>query len=450
MSDINFTDRDLTKVNEHDKNKKSQEARKIRFTGKTASKIANKWTNYYKKKAVQTAQDLKLATYSYDSYIDYANNNATTVDENYISKLEEKMKRLENLKFIYERKAKNSFIFFRTLGIPIRKLQESKAVKLKEKMFSTMKKNGNLIFAKGKNIENEEINIDSINQDNVKQMVDDMFKEQGNNYTSEDTVNMNTEKPFDNILGGNVDFSPPAISEFQYPTEVIPPVYNEKLGKPEQNYNLSFDNKGTGLDNGNNISSSIYRMKKDEIIQDDLSIPDVTNLNFGENDINSYNRESVEVAPERDELKEETKSVEMGLNDTIDDIINKADNGGVSIEDLEQLRRALDAERNKSKELKKELEEKRIKEAEATREAERAEQAKQEKLKFVNDALLAYKEENERLINESKQLDESAQQKISKKQQAMSTIASLNEMIGPTAVNIRSTNSDINNAYKGK
>lgn len=445
MSDINFTDRDLTEVKEHDKNRKSQEARKIRFTGKTAEKIANKWINHYKKKAVQTAQELKAAQNSYDSYVNYINNDATTVDEKYISILENKINRLENLKFIYERKAKNSFLFFKTFGVLTKKKQESKAVKLKEKMFSTMKKNGNLIFGKGKDNENEEINIDSINQDNVKQMVDDMFREQSNDYNNEITQNDNNfsssiyrmkkdeiiqdelgvpgERAFTSNLGENVEFSPPAISEFQSPSVVVPPVYNGKLETPEQKYNFSFDNRGTGVDLGNTLDSY-------------------------EEENNYYNREPVEITPERNEVKEEVKSAGMELNDKVDDFINKADNGGISIEDLEQLRRALDAERNKSKELKRELEEKRIKEAEATREAERAEQAKQEKLRFVNDALNAYKEENERLINESRQLDESAQQKISKKQQAMSTIASLNEMIGPTAVNIRTSNS--NNTYKGK
>ena len=208
---------------------------------------------------------------------------------------------------------------------------------------------------------------------------------------------------------------------------------------------------------------SFYHMTKDQIIQDDLSVPKVeVPIIEKKEEIdevyelgNSTSEDEIEKPRDRGIYETDTEYNDYlnGFYGQKNGMLNNENNqnnqdlyamvsktlvnGNTTIDDLERLRSALETERNTKSQLTRELEEKRMEAAVAQKEAEEAEKEKQAKIRLVNDELAAYREENERLKAKTKEVVDETQRKISMRQETMNYIDSLNQMIGSQAVNVR-------------
>ncbi len=168
---------------------------------------------------------------------------------------------------------------------------------------------------------------------------------------------------------------------------------------------------------------------EDSILSDSVEssiIPEIRNY-FAENKLD----DSINEGAISENIGEEAM-LESDLYSKISDSLDNEDNI-VTIDDLNELRQALQNERNRKNQLTRELEQKQFAQAEAEREMEEAERTKQEKIQLVNEELAAYRKENDDLKTQTMQIEEQTKEQISKRRDAMNYISLLDQMMTDTS-----------------
>lgn len=331
------------------------------------------------------------------------------------------------------------------------------------RIHDTMKKSMIYKYIEGlNNLDVNEIDRNSIS-DAVEEAFDSMSKNDNNSQNINEPVQNVEVTENDNTMNADSLYSVmenESIPEFEKPrdrnTNETDDQYNEYLKKfysTEPEFKTNY--------NENGLIEGTYRLKKDEIVQDDV---DLKNNVIEEKSNVESTFEAPTIIPEfqqffdsipkfesilESEKEVETDSISVGddnnvntntVNEEIFSKINDSLNDeNITSSDLAKLREELEAERNKKNKLTEELEEKMKRAAVIEKEAAAALQEQKEKMKLVRDELAAYKEENKKLETQAQQVEESTQRQISIRQQSLNYINSLNEMMGPQAVNVNIT-----------
>ena len=189
--------------------------------------------------------------------------------------------------------------------------------------------------------------------------------------------------------------------------------------------------------------------KKDEIVMSKTNEPELDAFfaslrnatpEFSEDLVSSEEEKTEEVSTVEESDFSEKVEEPTPIVETSENIVSKVNdslnNQNITSMDLLKLREELEAERNRKSQLTEELQEKMKQAAVAEKEAAAALQEQQEKMKLVQDELAAYKEENKRLVDQTQKVEETTQRQISMRQQSLDYINSLNEMMGPRAINV--------------
>lgn len=309
------------------------------------------------------------------------------------------------------------------------------------------------------------LDVNEIDRNSISEAVEKAF----NNMSKDDNNSQSINEPEKNIEVTESDavvnddslnslIENESISEFEKPrdrnTNETDDQYNEYLKKfysPEPEFKTNY--------NENVLIEGTYRLKKDEIIQDDLAfkndfVAEKTNVEseFKAPTVIPEFQQFFDSIPKFDSISEQEKegepdfmsiSNDNNANTVNEEIFSKVNDSlndeNITSSDLAKLREELETERNKKNKLTEELEEKMKRAAVIEKEAAAALQEQKEKMKLVRDELAAYKEENKRLETQAQKVEESTQRQISIRQQSLNYINSLNEMMGPHAVNVSVT-----------
>lgn len=116
---------------------------------------------------------------------------------------------------------------------------------------------------------------------------------------------------------------------------------------------------------------------------------------------------------------------------------------GFSTEELNNLRRALQNERKRREELTKELEEREVAAAATKRELEQVTRMREEKISELKAFKEDIKRNNENLESQTRKVEESRQENISKIHSMYDTIADIDDMLGGNSTKDRSSSSEI-------
>ena len=426
MEEIEIVDRNYENVKEAADESKIE---KVRLTGKSKSAIDLIFFNTKRlsHKASMLNEEADLIAKSVEKA-----KNSGTMDAGTESILNFEVTRLRKKALKATEKSKNSY---------------KRAIRVKEFMCKHMLNKAESLLGA--------VDVDAINIENIADIVENSF-EKGTTTTKQ------TQSPnIDSIDSSNIEKAVDSNIELQ--------------NKIDDSITKKAEDTVTTNSFGNTVEDGTYSFTKNDIIQDDISgINQVVSSFNGTSPRNRmlyetdeqynefldkyYNQESSSLKNKESEKNEEVSTDSKGSmivpeikaffeNSAIDHILGnestveqeKSDlykdatatlnDSSTTIDDLERLRRALEEERNKKDKLTKELEEKRLAAEIAEKEAEKAEKEKQEKIQLVNDELAQYKKANEALQSQTKQIEEVTQQKISRRQNAMNYIASLDEMI---------------------
>lgn len=397
MEQVEFVDRDYTDVDEAKSDVRKKESRKVKLAEKSKKMVDSVFSKA--KKAAAKVEKKEAEIEMYQNYI--ASKDISLLE--YIM-ANELIKRCKKKKVRLEKTARKA---------------QRKALRVAKKM------NNNMIYKWART--SQQLDVKGIDRKEISNAVNEAF----NNVTDE--VDVIDRNKISDII--DTDFKNLTDSK------------NNELNQENGTYRLNKDEIiqddlaiGSGENEivTNGLSYGTYRLKKDEIVQDDLAtkpevekapavIPEFSQF------FDSISKEKI--ITEKDPILE---NAEVGtINEDIFTKINDSLNDeNITSNDLAKLRAELEAERNKKNKLTEELEEKLRQAAIAEKEAAAALQEQKEKMKLVQNELEAYKEENRRLETQTQEVEESTNRQISKRQQSLDYINSLNEMIGSRAVNV--------------
>ena len=252
------------------------------------------------------------------------------------------------------------------------------------------------------------------------------------NKVDRESISNNIDKEFKSFSNSNKEENK---MENQSDINVPRDRFANETDKEYTDYLRSHYSPETSID----LSEGTYSFKKDQIIQDDLSIPTVTSTPTVIPEFQQF----FDSIPRVEKAKEDTDSELQRMKEipSVDeDIVSKANEGlnnpNVTADYLTSLREKLEAARARKTVLTDEVAKKETTLTTAEKEAAAAEKEKNEKIRLVQNELKAYDEENKKLEEQKQQLEEKTQRQISMRQQSLDTISVLNEMMGDRAVNV--------------
>ncbi len=431
MENVEMVYRDYSRVDNADNDSRKVEDRQVKLTGQSDSIIEKKF-----EEAIQNLNDKKQQVKNQMINIENKINNLDyDKDAINIERLRVRLVKLSEQKFKLSRKVEKTY----------------KALKVVESMHRNMNRRLSKIFSK--------INVKKVNTQNIADMVEKGFQQR----TSE-----TKEKS-----GENMDYNDIR--------NMVESQFNNDGSTHSSQIEKNVQDGLTSISENSDYSlplSSQYNVSKKNIIQDDLSISD-DEYNFN-NDINKANEsnfqsefdtpssfdETEEVTLTDDDSQEKldieqpkdytipttiASDIEGSINsdifknndseenyagkeaDIYRTVASSLENNTTTIDDLELLRQALEAEKVRQNQLQKTLEAEQMAASNAAKEARQAEQEKNEKIKQANkrlqEQLQQCRKENEEIVSQTGAVVKERQESISMREQAIASIASIDAMI---------------------
>lgn len=428
MSQVEVVDRDYSNVEAAENDKRKKASSKVKLTEISKKAIDAVY-------AVARKKEKKL--------------------EKVQNQIEEKEKeQMEEISYV-----KYFFNEIKLKGLKRKKAKLEKKVQ-KEKLRAlriteSMKKG--MLFKYVSRFDNEkELNVEEVSRDAIAEEINKEFEQMKNSIKStEEKASNNTENK--NVFTSDMKEKEKMYAKQQEKSEKDLPeqktdVEDISMNKPRSRFTYETNDEYENY--LSDFYSSAYSMGKKDIIQDEIvmsktnepeldaffaSLRNVT-PEFSEDLVSSEEEKTEEVSTVEEsdfseKVEEPTPIVETSAN-IVSKVNDSLNNQNITSMDLLKLREELEAERNRKSQLTEELEEKMKQAAVAEKEAAAALQEQQEKMKLVQDELAAYKEENKRLVDQTQKVEETTQRQISMRQQSLDYINSLNEMMGPRAVNV--------------
>lgn len=436
MEQVNVVDRDYTEVEEAENDVRKKASPKVKLTEiskKAIDTVFNKARERMNKSGIEVARE--------------------NLDETK-TKIEETRQKIEEPKnfgsYIFNN-IKISFLEKKVYKL-VNKLEREnrRALRVEQNMKKSIVTK--YLAAKEKQ---RQMDVEQVNRDNIAELINRAYEEKTNDIQPE--VKQETETTVTDKIESPVVETPVTADVTNFVNDDI--VSEEKaepvnessmettseLQRPRDRFVYETDNEYNDYlqnfyaelfpEQVSKVEDTTYRLTKDEIIQDDLSVTPEFKAPAVIPEFQHF-FDSIRVENEKDEFKNEVEEKNTSDEDIVAKVNESLNDQNITSDDLIKLREALELERTRKNKLTEQLEEKMKQAAEAEKEAAAALQEQKEKMKLVQDELAAYKEENKRLETQTQEVEESTQRQISKRQQSLDYINSLNEMMGSRAVNV--------------